>query len=696
MTYTLRTAFPGLCLRLLLILLACALPVAAQAEQENRLRRIQVVPHQGFTRVNLFFQSPPDYTLRSSVGLVRLEVRGADAPPFRKFRSYSDRQLAGLFTRSRNGAVSITIALREAEPGVQALSCGNPSVLSLDIGPGVRRGSRVDIAPGREPILAGTENFVREYTGAVSAGTPFAPTDAKLLKGLLSEEEALLFQQGESLLYHEQANEAVGVFSLFLTKEPKARALAQYRTGAALALLGRNQEAVASFRQGEALWPEYLEQAPELQQSYAEALAKGGDFPAGRALMLRLMNKAVGTPYQSHLMVRLAEMSDRQGLRDVADALYRSVVVHAPASAAAGRARLELADRELFSLSRDRYRELLPKYQAIYQAPGDFALRDETLFKTALLLALYAPAQEALEASVSYDRRYPRGIFSTIVKKMREELILTVYRELAAANDDAALARLALENREHLTRCFSDPDFVRRLSQAFGRTGMLAREIELFSYLGDKNWAAAGGAFMLSKVVDDAVALGNAPLAESAGRDFLSRYPRDVRAGKVHEQLGRVAFEKGDLPGAARELRFLTLKGAKPEIPESDYYLGKALEKSGELKGAVRSLARFTLAAKPDSPLLLDGYFTLAGTLAAAKDYQGALAACRVGGKRATGEAALQFQYRMGELYLQQGDLRQATASWEKAAGGGGTWGKLASEALNDLNWRRKIAGQLP
>ena len=536
---------------------------------------------------------------------------------------------------------------------------------------------------------------MREYTGAVSAGTPFAPTDAKLLKDLLPEEEVRVFQQGESLLYHEQGNEALAVFSSFLGKEPRVRALAQYRLGASLSLLGRNTEAAASFRQGESLWPEYLEKAPELQQSYAEALAQSGDYSGGRTLMLRLMNKAVGTPYHAHLMNRLAEMAQRQGLKETADAMYRSVVVHAPGSAAAARARLKLADRELFTLSRDRYRELLSKYQEIYQAPADMALRDEALFKTALLLALYAPPREALEGAVSYGRCYPRGIFSTIVKKMREELLLPVYRELHASRDDAALARLALDNREYLARCFSDPDFAPRLSQALGRTGMFSQEIDLFGYLGDKNWAAAAGGFMLSKVVDDAVALGNLTLAESTGREFLSRYPRDPRAGRVREQLGRVAFEKGDLQAAGRELRFLNLKGAKPELPESDYYLGKALEKGGDLKGAVRSMARFTVGARPDSPLLLDGYFTLAGTLAAVRDYQGALAACRVGMNRATGEAAAQFQFKMGELHLQQGEVRQARGAWEKAAAGGGTWGKLASEALNDLNWRMKISGQL-
>ena len=262
-----------------------------------------------------------------------------------------------------------------------------------------------------------------------------------------------------------------------------------------------------------------------------------------------------------------------------------------------------------------------------------------------------------------------------------------MYREQHAAGNDQALVQLALENREYLVRCFSDPEFAPRLSNSFERTGMLTREMELFRYLDQKNWAAAGASFMLSRVVDDAVTLGNPALAESTGREFLGRFPRDARAGRVRE---------GDLLGVSTELRFLTGKGETPQLPESDYYLGKAQERSGDHRGAVRSMVRFTLGVREGHPLLPDGYFTLAGALAMLRDYDGALAACEVGGAAASGEMAAQFLYKKGELYLQRGEVRQASASWEKAAAAGGTWGRLVAESLGDLNWRLKISRELP
>ena len=701
MTPSRRTARPDPLLRLplFLLLLCCALPVPAEAQQENRLRRIRITPHQGFTRVNLFFQDPPDYTLSRLPGRVRLSVARADAPSFKKLRAYSDPRLSGVFCSLRDGGLRVEIALKPGDQGVELVSPANPAVLSLDLGPALRRPARPDIRPGREPILKGTENFVREFGAPSRAGLPFVPSDVKLLRELMPEQEVKLFQLGEGLLYKEQGSDALQLFPSFLGsgRPPALKALAWYRLGEALALLERNEEALAAFRQGEALWPAYLERAPRLMQVYAEARAKSGDFAGGRALLVRLMDRMTGSSQVPELLNRLAYLSERRGQPELALSIYRSVAAHAPGSSAATRALMKLADRDMFTLSRDRYRELLRRYQAIYEGPGDFALRDEALFKMALLQGLYGPAGEALQASASYDLRYPRGIFSTIVKKMHEELLLPVYLELYAARNDQALARLALEHREYLARCFDDPEFPQRLSRAFSNAGLLTREIELFGYLTERSWAAGAAPYLAARLVEDALVLGRVSLAESTGLAFLERFPKDPRVPRVREQLGRIAFEKGELQAAISQLSFLS-RVKKPEFPESDYYLGKALAQAGDQRGAERSLARFTLSAPAASPLLLDGYFALASARVALKEYQGALTAYQEGAGKGSGESVDQFLYKMGELHLKLDQVREATAAWEKVAARGatGAWSKLAAQALSDLNWRLKIAGQLP
>ena len=698
MTSTQRTFHPGRRLRLLVLLLCCALPARAEAQLENRLLRIQVRPHRGFTRITMLFQSPPDYSLSRTPGKVRITLRGTDSPGFRKLRSYSDPHVGGVFCSPRERGMLLVVPVKEAGAGVQLLSYGSPTSLALEIGPAMKRPQRVDIAPGREPILSGTEQFVRQFGTPASAGLPFVPTDVKTLARLLPEGERELFQRGEGALYKEQGSQALEVFSYFLTKSPAVKALASYRLAQSLYLLERYDESLKAFKEAEGLWPGYLDQSPELLQPYADVRARSGDYAGGRALLVRLIDRMAGTAYAAPLLNRLAEMSERHGDTSLALGIYRSVVVHYPGTPAEGRARMKLADQEMFSLSRDRYRELLARYQSIYQAPGDFALRDEALFKVALLQALYGPAREALTAAVAYQTCYPRGIFATIVKKMREELMLPVYQESFAAKDDAALAHLVLDNGEYLERCLSDPLFAERVAQACRGAGLLGQELSLFGSLVERSWAVASAPFMLGRMVEDALTLGNLTLAETSARSYLSRFPGAPRAQEMHEQLGRIAFERGELKTVVPELCFLNAKGRKPLIPESDYYLGKALVAAGELRGAERALARFAASAKGGAPLLPDCYFALAGTRSALKEYAGALAAYREGLKFASGETADQYHYKMGELYLQLGMVRDARDAWEEVVkkGGAGTWGKLAAESLSDLRWRLKIAGELP
>ena len=699
MTTTRSTANPGRQLWLLMVLLCCALPGRADAQAENRLLRIQVRPHQGFTRIILLFQSPPDYTMSRTPGRVRITLRDTDSPAFRKFRSYTDSHVGGVFCSARDGATQLSVPVKEAGAGVELMGYGNPNALALDIGPALKRPLRVDIAPGREPILSGTEQFVREFGTPARAGLPFVPTKVEKLKRLLGDGDLMLFQRGEGALYKEQGTEALEIFTHFVANVPAVKSLASYRLAQALYLVERYDEALKAFKVAEGLWPEYLDQAPELMQSYADVRARGGDYAGGRALLLRLIERMAGTAYSAPLLNRLAEMSARHGDAALATEIYRSVVVHAPGTPAAARARMKLADREMFTLSRDRYLTLLARYQSIYGAPGDFELRDEALFKIALLQALYGPAREALSATIAYQTRYPRGIFSTIVKKTREELLLPVYREVAAAKkDDAALVQLALENKEYLTRCLGDPDFALRVAQACQSAGMLGQELTLFSYLAERAWAAGSAPFMVGRLVEDGLTLGNLTLAETNARSYLARFPKAPRTQRMHELLGRIAFERGELKGVVPELSFLNAKGRGAEIPESDYYLGKALAAAGDQGGAERALARFALYAKGGAPLLPDCYFTLAGTRVALKQYAGALAAYREGLKFASGETADQYLYKMGELYLQLKMVREARGAWEEVAkkGGDSTWGKLAAESLNDLRWRLKIAKELP
>lgn len=694
-----RTHHRSLCalLLLLLLLLLAAWSAPAQAQQQNRLRRIKVVPHKGYTKIDFFFETPPDYAVSTSGDRVRLLVRGTDAPLFRRFRSYSDPRVAGIFTSLRDGGVRVVIPVKGGGAAAQAVGGADATLLSLLVSTGRRaEAEQPDIVPGREAILSGAAELVNAVGASARAALPFNPTDPKLLKKLLTADEAALFLAGEEMLYVGKGAEAVQVFTQFGQKPQAVKALASFRLGEAYALQERNAEALAALKEGIALAPGHLAQAPEMMQLYAEVLAKTGDQVQGKALLVRLIGQLAGTSYVAPLMNRLAEICERHGDTEQALAMYRAVAQHAEGTEAAGRAFMKLADRDLFGIPQGRYPVLLKRYQAIYDAPGGQALRDEALFKMALLPALYGPAAQALESAATYDRRYPRGIFSTIVKKMHQQLLLPVYHELVQAKDDAGLVRLCLDHREALALCLAEPGFVARLSGAFEATGRRAEEIRFFSYLAERSWVGDNGPFLLARIVEDAFALGDVSLAESTARKFLQRFPQDARGYRLREQLAKLCFDRGDFGEATSLLGFLKGKKQQPEFAESGYYLGKGLAHAGDHKGAEAALAGFAQAAG-ESPFAADAWLAVAIEREALKDSRGALAAYQQAEKVTDGERKQQCLYKIGELYLQFGNPGKAAQSWEQAVreGGSGSWVKLATISLQDLKWRLNLSKEL-
>lgn len=697
MTSLLATAQTRRHLWLLLVAL-CLLPGTARGEETNRLLRIKVRPHHGFTRVELFFQAPPDYQLTRGSDRVRLLVRQADAPGFKRLRGYRDPNLGGIICSSRQDHLQLTVPTRQPDTGVTLVDFVAPTVLTLDIGPSLKRPNRVDVLPGREPILSGVEQFVRDYSTPAPAALPFTPTDTKTLKRLLPEQEVKLFELAEGALYKEKAGDALKLLANFEGKSPQVRALAGFRSAQALLFLERYDEARKAYDAAAALWPEYPGQSPELLQTLADLKAKTGDYQGARRLLGDLVGRMAGTAYIPQLVNRLAELSARHGNAPQARTLYRTVAAHAAGTPPAQRARMKLVDGELFSISRDRYQDLADRYQQIYSSPCDFPLRDEALYKLALVEGLYGPARTGLATAIEYQQRYPRGIFSTIVKKMREELLVPALGESWSGRRYQELVQLAMDNKEYLTRCFADPQFAPRLAQSCQKAGMLNQELALFGYLLERSWAGGSAPFMLGRLIDDALAVGNRPLAQASARSFLARYPSDPRSQGLHELLARMAFEQGDLKQVAAELAFLNQKGRSALSPESNYYLGKALVAGNDWPGAERALSRFCAAPPAGSNLLADSYLMLLNGRSALKQYPAALETCRAGLKVTGGENAALFRYKMGEIYLQLKMVREAKAAWEEVVKmkEAGTWAKLASESLADLGWRLKIAGELP
>lgn len=688
-------------LALSLLIPLCAAAVA-QGAPANHLNRLEIKCHAGYTRLLFKLDAPPDYALANLPGQrLRLILHDTDSRRFQRLRTYTDSQICNVVLARRGSDLLVTLVVKEQGSGVRCLAGVVAGNLVLDIGPRWNKQDLVQIPPERYRIWSGAEQFVKEFDPPLKVELPFIPTDPRLLQTLIPPAQLQQFARGEALLYKGKASEAAAIFSQFQHQDLPIQALAVYRLGEASYLLQNYPRALRAFAEGERLWPDYLGINPAVTFYYADSIVRCGDFAAGRKRLARLIGQLADRKYAPLLASRLADIALRARHETEAVAIYRSVLSNFPTGKAAFHAEAKLADRRLFSVGSYQFRSLLDVYGRVFEQCPDVVEREAALFKIALVEGLYGQAADALAAANSYEKKYPRGVFVTVVNAMREDLLLIRYRELAAAGDCAGLVRLAQENYPYLARCCADAGFVERLADCFASLGKAEEERALFSNLADREWAAANAPFMLTRVIEDDLQLADYVHAEAAARSFLQRFARHPLAGHVRERLAGVCFQQKRSAEVAALLGWLLKPGGRAEFPESYYYLGKALAETGSERGAEQAMALFieTVVKGNDSPpLVCDAYLVAAAARLARGDRKGAMAFYRAGYDVAHGEWRDQFLYKIGKLLALQGESGAARGEWQRLVkeGSDPLWLKLASQALTDLAWRENNAATLP
>lgn len=665
------------------------------AKSPNRLYRMEVQNKEKFTRFIFVFASAPRYRFSHAPGRkVILTFEETSGPLLKKFNTYTDSRIEGLHFTDQGARLRLVFTVKEDAPGFRFLDVCLPNVLTLDVGGALQVNGLASMPQGREQIWKGADKLIRDFDPPLLSEIPFFPTPGPLISKLLSGDELKLFLRGENLLYREKGVEAEEIFSSFLNKPLSMRAIAAYRLGEAQYQLQKYDSALRWFREGEKIWPDYLVQSPSMVFAYADTLGRCGESAAGRKILERMIVGMSQTKYGPILLVRLADISARGGREADAVAVYRTVAKTFVGTRAAYLAATRLADQRLFAVNSSSYRSLADDYQDIHKKTSDPILKEETLFKSALITSLYGPTADAVSSIAGYLQKFPAGIFANVAATMREDLLLLLYQELAVRGDCKGLVKLVLDNRSYLARCVGEKDFIPHVSDCFMKLGMVREELEIFSAMSDTAWVGPNEAFLYFRIHQDAWALEKIAMAEAAGKHFLSKFPSDSHAPEVRERIGWIQFRNGDMGSTARTLSPLLNEKSKVLDPSSFYYLGKSSEKMGDLLRARKAMGRYlaNLPPKTDTALTADARIIIASAQLSRNDTVGALQTYREGFESSRGEHRDMFLYKMGAALLTQKKQAEARTRWEQLVreGSDPVWKSLAIQALADLTWREE------
>lgn len=678
----------------MLICIALSPLAEAVASVPNHIYRVDIRPKKDYTRITVKLAGPPDYTLAPLPGnRLRLVIEDTKGTLFKKFRRYSDRNIGGLVFSRRGDSLIVTFRISPLV-GWRDLSRPDISAITLDVGvPFKAEAPRPSLA-GREKIWNGVEKLVRDFDPPLKSEIPFSPTDRQVLANLLDENDQKAFLAAESYLYKGILSDAEEIFTQFSNRQAPIRPLALYRLAETWYKLQKYPQALAAFREAEKLWPAYLGFNPSVTFYYGDSIARSGELAPARALLAGLIARLADKKFAPVLLVRLGDILSRQGHADEATAIYENVSENFEDNKANPMSFTRLADAKFLRATPWNYRPLSDVYLNASMHAGDLDMREESLFKHVLLESINGDAGKALSLVISFQRKFPRGVYAAVTRTMREVLVSEVYRQMPPENDPSALIRFVEEHQEYLSGCVEQPGFLKKVTRAYNESGRPIELVKFLNSLVDKQSSASVAPEMYVEIADNAELIGDIATAERAYKAFLRKYPANPKARLMMERLGALYFASDKYQQVKETMLWLLNKGERAQRTGSYYLLGRSLWSQHDFSRSGKAMDLFLASPGSRDPRLMpDAYFVSAYAREASGDYSGALKMLEAALKLPDNKRNEEFLYKIGEINLRAGNTKEARASFESLAktGKDPDWTKLAQLAITSIESKTPV-----
>ena len=677
---------------LLLASFVLLLPDTSYASLPNQIQRIEIHAKPRFTRITVKLSEEPQFTVSKIPGnRLRIRLTDTSGPLFRSLRRHSDLNVGGLVVAPRGNDTVITFAFAAGRAGWRTVHVDGLPALSLDVGSVFLAGATGRQAlPGRERIRTGAEKLLRNFDPPLKPEIPFVPTDRNALKTVLGDDDQRLFVAAEGALYKGKLTAAEDGFAILASRQSQIRPLALYRLAETQYRLQKYAQALDNFREASREWQEFLTFNPSVMFYYGDSIARSGDLPGGRQLLSKLIVANADKKYAPVLLVRMADVLTRQGGEENARAIYRNVSEAFKGNKAQQIAVMKLADRAFLEATPDNYQALSKTYADIAANTSDFDLREETVFKHALLEAINGPADTALDLVLVYQKRFAKGVYSTVIRDIREDLVALVCKGTDWSKNPAGLIRLVTDNQDYLATAARIPGLFPSVTTAFDKSGRPLDLIALYAGLLERPWISEDVVpYLTLQVADQSELLGDSVMARKVLQNFLQRNPAHSQSRWARERLAAIQFAGRELPAVRAGLSWLLNKQEQAIFPVSYYYLGRALWEGKEYSRAAMAMESYLAIVKgmKEKPVLLgDAYYVAAVSRQSLGDRKAAAGLFESGLNAASKERKDQFLYKLGELAALEGRIEQSRTLFERVLkeGSDPDWQRLARQALEE------------
>lgn len=395
----------------------------------------------------------------------------------------------------------------------------------------------------------------------------------------------------------------------------------------------------------------------------------------------------------------LADLLNNRPDQDMA--LFRAAMAHLRTPATEKKARIDFQQiQDAFGQSEGGVRALIkqtdldfaakriPPQEALsvygkYAAAGDaIALREEALFKQALVNALSEEHAPSVSQCMELLRGFQSGNLRTEATALLIQQLPSVIQQLVKEGEYIKALVLAKQNKKIFARGWLDPNLLFDLARAYEHLDMADQAAQTYQYLFEVTDEGHKEKIYLPLLQSLFAAGGYLQIQEYADRYHL-RYPNGPNRAPVLLIKARALYASGQ---ADKAIKVMTAANS-PRLPELELLKGRIFFESGQWRKAIETLeqpdVRRMLAQHSMLLALAEAYFQDGKDEQAAPLFQ-QLASGENGGEQA--------RYRLAQIEAKKENKQQALNLFKELAekGKDPLWTKLAREAAAILDMQQR------
>ncbi len=277
-----------------------------------------------------------------------------------------------------------------------------------------------------------------------------------------------------------------------------------------------------------------FDQYPRSRARAARAAFEKGDYALAARFYKALAQQMADQPQEALAYYAAAASSYDAGDTEWAQIGLQKIYLEMPGTEGADRAALRLQDHQVLIGGERAQATAIYQYADLAKHSRTRALREEAMFKQALVLYLLGDSAESVKVLMTFRRVFARGSLRAEADSLLREQLPAVISRLIKKGEDIPAVVLVEQNRKLLLKGQLDKEFLDQIAGAFTRLGLFKRAARVLLFQLDRAQGKKEREELYLPLAQLYLMRREYRAASDYARTYLDKYPQGSRRGEAY------------------------------------------------------------------------------------------------------------------------------------------------------------------